>query len=222
MFASGGLAILGHALGGPLEVVATAASTIAVLACVATPTLTRRLARFPTQKTTNDGSADDPFTVGPAASVAQMPSAEQVWARVRAIALGRAGVLAGLAGVVVLGSVALLRIRTDLSAFVFALACAGVLALRSRKGRIWPERAALGAPAVVLTVIACVLAQDGATPLRFAGIAVLVTLAILAGFTVVRHPRLSTVAAYLEYIAVAAVVPLALWPLGVFERLGRG
>jgi hypothetical protein len=31
---------------------------------------------------------------------------------------------------------------------------------------------------------------------------------------------MSIATAYLEYVTVAAVVPLALWPLGVYERLG--
>jgi hypothetical protein len=32
--------------------------------------------------------------------------------------------------------------------------------------------------------------------------------------------RWRPVAGYLEYVAVAAVIPLALWPLGLYERLG--
>jgi type VII secretion integral membrane protein EccD len=224
MFAVGGLAILGHALGGRLEVVATVATTIAALGCAAVPALTVNLARFPTAKAKSDASVDDPFTSAEAAhSAAEMPSAEQVWARVRVVELGRAGLLAGLAAVVVLGSAALLGTRTELPAFVFAIACAAVLALRSRKGRTWPERAALAVPALVLTVIACVLAQDGAMPLRFAGVGILGTVAILAtlaGLVVARRRWMSTTAAYLEYVTVAALVPLALWPLGVYERLG--
>jgi hypothetical protein len=134
-------------------------------------------------------------------------------------------VLAGLAVVVVLGSAALLDARTELSAFVFAIACAAVLALRSRKGPTWAERACLAVPALALTVIACVLAQDGALPLRFAGVGVLITVAVLAtltGLVVVRRRWMSTTAAYLEYVTVAALVPLAPWPLGVFDRLGLG
>jgi hypothetical protein len=142
---------------------------------------------------------------------------------VHAIELGRAGVLAGLAVVVVFGAVALLDARTELSAFVFAITSAAVLALLSRNKETWPERAALAAPALVLTVTACVFSQGGAMPVRLAGIAVLVTIAILAtlaGLVVVRRPWLSTTAAYLEYVTVAALMPLALWPLGVYERLG--
>jgi hypothetical protein len=45
-------------------------------------------------------------------------------------------------------------------------------------------------------------------------------LAISAGL-VVSHGRWVSIAlAYLEYVTVAALVPLALWPLGVYDRLG--
>jgi hypothetical protein len=44
-------------------------------------------------------------------------------------------------------------------------------------------------------------------------------LGIVAGL--VKHGRrTSTSLAYLEYVTVAAIVPLALWPLGVYDRLG--
>jgi hypothetical protein len=156
-------------------------------------------------------------------SAAAIPSAEQVWDRVRAAELARAGLLTGLAVVVVGGAAALVSVRTELSAFSFALVCAAVLALRSRKAPTWFERGATAVPAVALLLIACVQAQSGATPLRYAGVGVLAAaavLAVLAGFVVSRGKRVSTVVAYLDYLAVAALVPLALWPLGVYDRLG--
>jgi hypothetical protein len=152
-----------------------------------------------------------------------MPTAEQVWARVRAAQLTRAGLLAGLAVVVVVSAAVLLSTRTTFSTFIFALACAAVLGLRSRRAPAWHERAALAVPAVGLTLIACALSQSGAEPLRLAGVGLLVAvaaLAILAGLVVRRSRWASTSAAYLEYVAVAALVPLALWPLGVYDRLG--
>jgi type VII secretion integral membrane protein EccD len=224
VFAFGGLALLSRALGAEVEVVAAVATTIAALGCLAVPTLTARLARFPTPKARTGRSVDDPFTQGePASSGAEMPSAEQVWARVRAVELTRAGLLAGLAGVVVVGAAVLLHARTELSAFIFALACAGVLVLRSRRAPTWPERAALAVPALVLILIACVLAQSGPAPLRLVGVCVLVVVAALAtfaGLNLSRRQWMSTAAAYLDYAAVAALVPLALWPLGVYDRLG--
>jgi type VII secretion integral membrane protein EccD len=224
VFAVGGVAVTGHALGGRQDVVAVVATTIATLGCVAMPNLTARLARTPAPRAKKARSADDPFTSPQVAdSSAAMPSAEEVWARARALQLTRSGLLAGFGVVVVAGAAVLLHTRTELSAFVFALACASVLALRSRGAPTWPERAAAGVPAVALTMVACALAQSGATPLRLAGVGVLMAiaaLATLAGLALGYRRWLSTAAAYLEYAMVAALVPLALWPIGVYDRLG--
>jgi type VII secretion integral membrane protein EccD len=224
VLAVGGLAALGRALGGRLDVVAAVATTIALLGCLAVPTLTARLARYPTPKPQKGRSANDPFKLAQATnSGGSMPSAEQVWARVRAVELTRAGVLAGLAMVVVAGAAVLVRSRTELSTFIFALACATVLALRSRRASTWPGRAALAVPAVALTLVVCVLAQSGATPLRLAGMGVLMAVAVpatLGGLVVGRGRWISTAAAYLEYVTVAAIAPLALWTLDVYDRLG--
>lgn len=224
-FAFGGVALLGHALGAAVDVVATVATAVAALCCVAIPTLTARLARSPAPKAQKDSGADNPFASPDAVNFATaMPSAEQVWARVRAVQLTRAGLLAGLAVVVVVGATVLLRTRTELSTLIFALACAAVLALRSRQARTWAERAALAVPAGALTLSACALSQSGAAPLRLAGVGVLVAiavLAILAGLGGRRRGRwVSTAWAYLEYVVVAALVPLAFWPLGIYDRLG--
>jgi branched-subunit amino acid permease len=78
-------------------------------------------------------------------------------------------------------------------------------------------------PAIALVLIACVQSQSGAASLRLAGVGVLVALAALAalaGLVVSRGRWMSTAAQYLEYVTVAALVPLALWPLGVYDRLG--
>jgi type VII secretion integral membrane protein EccD len=224
VFAFGAVAQLGRALGLGIEGVATVATAVAALGCVAMPTLTARLARLPTPEVQKDRGVDDPFSTPDAvSSAAAMPSAEQVWARVRTIQLTRAGILAGLAVVVLVGAAELLSTRTELSAFIFALACAAVLALRGRRVRTWPERAALAVPAGALTLTACVLSQAGAAPLRLAGVGLLaavVVLAVLAGLVASRDRRVPTATAYLEYVTVAALVPLALWPLGVYDRLG--
>jgi type VII secretion integral membrane protein EccD len=224
VFASAGMAVLGHAVGGRVDFVAAVATTIAALGCLAIPKLTARLARLRPPAPQKDRSVDDPFALAEAASSgAEMPSAEQVWARVRAVELVRAGLLAGLACVVVIGAVVLLSTRTELSAFIFALATAGVLVLRGRGAPTWPERAALAVPAVALVLIACVLSQSGASSLRLTGVGVLVAVAVLAtlaGLLVSRGRWMSTAAAYLEYVTVAALVPLALWPLGIYDRLG--
>ncbi len=166
VFAVGGLAVGGRALGGRLEVVAAVATTVAVLGCVAVPTLTARLARYPTPKPQKDSSGDDPFTTAEATSPgAAMPSAEQVWARVRSAELARSGLLAGLAvvgggrcGGTVSDSNRAGRFR--LCAGVYGRACAA----QPSGSTSWPERAALAVPAVALT-----LTRVRAGPIRRAG-----------------------------------------------------
>lgn len=224
VFAFGGAALLSGALGGHVEVVASVTATAAALSCLAIPTLTRRWARFPASTLDEQPRGDDPFAQSEVrSSAAAIPGAEQVWDRVRAVELTQAGLLTGLAVVVVAGAAVLLSVRTELSAFGFALICAAVLALRSRKASTWFERGATAVPAVALTLVGCVQAQSGSAALRFAGVSVLAALAVLAvlaGFVVSRGKRVSTAVAYLDYLTVAALVPLALWPLGVYDRLG--
>jgi hypothetical protein len=75
-------------------------------------------------------------------------------------------------------------------------------------------------------VIACLQVQSGAAPLPLVGAGVLAAVAVaasVAGLIVAggRHLRwVSTAAAYLDYVTVAALLPLAFWPLGVYDRLG--
>ncbi|HJQ58940.1 MAG TPA: type VII secretion integral membrane protein EccD [Vineibacter sp.] len=230
VFAFAGLSLLSRMLGGPIEVVAAVTTTIAVLGCLVLPTLTTRLTRLPAADSSaaqSDHPFDSPFTSASATSSgAAMPSAEEVWARVRSAALTRAGLQSGLAAVVVVGATVLLRTRTELSAFTFALVCAAVIALRSRRASTWMERAALAGPATALILVACVQSQAGPPQLQMTGVGVLVAVAALASYAGVvasqgrGGPRVSTAAAYADYIAVASLVPLALWPLGVYDRLG--
>ncbi|MGV0742986.1 type VII secretion integral membrane protein EccD [Mycolicibacterium sp. XJ870] len=223
----GVLAFSGRALGGRVDVVATVAATAAVLACLAVPVLTAGLDQFPSPTVRSSAARkDDPFSAAEAEPLSPMPSAEQVWARVHSAVLTRVGLLAGSGLVVLVGAAVLARVDSGWPAFAFALACAAVLALRSRRASTWPERAALAVPGLALVLTTCMQAQSGVRPLQFAGVGVLAVLAaaaVLTGVfcTVSRRPdRVRTVASYLEYVAVAAVIPLALWPLGVYERLG--
>ena len=221
--AFGGAALLTGVLGVPVVVVTSVTTIVAALSCLAIPGLTRRLARFPTSTPDHERRADDPFLPsGEIGSAASIPSAEQVSDRVRAAELARAGLLTGAAVVVVAGAAVLLNARTELSAFSFALACAAVLALRSRRAPTWPERFALAAPAVALVLIACSLAQSGDEPLRLTGLGVLVGVAVLTTLAglVGRDRWMSAAAAYLDDAFVAALVPLALWSLGIYDRLG--
>jgi hypothetical protein len=196
------------------------------LGCLVVPVLTARLGQFPVPSLRAGAAREqDPFTASMAESepLAPMPSAEQVWARVRSAVLTRSGLLAGLAVVVMIGTAVLSRVDTGWQAFAFALVCAAVLALRASRASAWPERAALAVPALALVLTTCVAAQSGVRPLQFAGLGVLAALAVagvLAGAGSRWLGRTRTVAGYLEYVAVAAVLPLALWALGVYERLG--
>jgi type VII secretion integral membrane protein EccD len=223
----GAFAFLGLALGGRVDVLATVAAAVAVLGCLAVPVLTARLGQFPVP-TVHSGAVHkhDPFAASVAETepVAPMPSAEQVWARVHSAVLTRAGLLAGLAVVVLVGAAVLTRVDSGWAAFAFALVCAAVLALRTRRASAWPERAALAVPALALVFTTCLQAQSGVRPLQLGGLGVLATLAVAgvwAGVAGTGHRlgRARTAAVHLEYVAVAAVLPLASWALGVYERL---
>jgi ESX secretion system protein EccD len=233
VFAFGGLAFLGRAVGQEIGMLATVATTIAALGCLAVPALTARLGRFPTptvepEAVQRDHTLEDPFTSTAAetSSGAAMPSAERVWALVHSAALVRAGMLTGLAAVVAVGATVLMRTSPGWPALTFALLCSAVLALRSRWAATAAERAALAVPAIALVVIACVQAQSGPAPLPLAGAGVLAAAAVVAsvaGLIVTggRRPRwVSTAAAYLDYVTVAALLPLAFWPLGLYDRFG--
>jgi type VII secretion integral membrane protein EccD len=233
MFAAGGLVFLGRALGGGTGLLATVTTTVAALGCLAVPTVTARLGRFPTSTAEPSNAMrhhtlEDPFTATAAetGSVAAMPSAEQVWARVRSAAMVRAGLLTGLATGVAVGAVVLMHTSPGWPALTFAMTCAAVLVLRSRWAATGAERAALAVPGTALVVIACVAAQSGPSSLRLAGAGVLGAIAVAASVTALvapggRHRRwVSTAVRYLDYVTVAALLPLALWPLGVYDRLG--
>ncbi|MGV9800135.1 type VII secretion integral membrane protein EccD [Mycobacterium sp. NPDC003449] len=227
LFGFGVAAFGGRALGGRVDMLAVAVAAAAVLGCLIVPMLTARLDHYPVTVARRGAKPEqDPFTAPEAEPVAPMPSAEQVWARVHSAVLTRSGLLAGLATAVLVGSVVLIGVDPGWAAFAFAMVCAAVLALRCRRADTWPERAALAAPALVLVLTACVRAQSAARPLQYAGVAVLAVLVVagvLAGVLTAggaRPGRLRSAAAYLEYLAAAALLPLALWPIGLYERMG--
>lgn len=233
----GGVGVLAHAVGLRVDAVCVAVAVLAALICLVIPRLTTRLDRFetptvksdverdeyafenPFEQTSTKGSPDDD-------SGTAMPTAETVWAKVHAAALTRSALLAGLAGSVTAAVTVLLRDTVvGWSALTFALACAAVLGLRSRIPDTWVERIALAVPAVALLVITCAFAQDGPEPISVAAVGVLIAVAVaaaLAGLTGAEggSHRVTTLLSYLEYLAVASLLPLALWVLGVYERLG--
>ncbi|ODR21843.1 type VII secretion integral membrane protein EccD [Mycolicibacterium porcinum] len=209
-----------RALGVPALAVATVTAVVAVFACLAVPVLTAKLDQYPVASVVAS-RGDDPFTASVAAVKpgTPMPSAEQVWDRVHAAVLTRSGLLAGAAATALVGAAVVMRLDTGWAAFAFAVGCGAVLALNSRRAATWPERAGLAVPAGALVLAVCVQAQTGAWPLQLTGVVVLAALAV-GGVAAPYLRRIRSAAGYLEYLAVAAVIPLALWPLGLYERLG--
>jgi hypothetical protein len=101
-----------------------------------------------------------------------------------------------------------------------------VLALRSRGFDTSFERAALAVPAVTVLVTVCAAAQQGVRPMPVAALGVLLAVAIGAALTGLSRSnsgtphRMATLLSYLEYVAVGSLIPLALWVVGVYQRLG--
>nr|WP_090278889.1 type VII secretion integral membrane protein EccD [Mycolicibacterium komanii]CRL74554.1 transmembrane protein [Mycolicibacterium komanii] len=219
-----GLAV---AVGAGPDVVAVVVATSATLLCLAVPRLTAKWNRVPVDTNsaedrtyefgTDAGDRVDPGTA--------MPSAEQVWTLVRSATMNRAGLLTGLGVVVAVSGATLMQIRTAWPTAGFAVVCAAVLALLSRRRRHALERFALAVPAVALVLFVCVRAQTGDLRLALVGLVVLALTglgAVVAGLTLTGRRRfvwIGAAAAYAEYVAICALLPMALWPLGVYERL---
>jgi hypothetical protein len=105
-------------------------------------------------------------------------------------------------------------------------ACATTLGLYARRPSTTVERLALGIPAVSLIAVSCVLAQHGKQPIPMVALVVLLaaTIAFAAIGTAHRASqpgtRWQTLLAYMTYLSTAALIPLALWVVGVYGRLG--
>ncbi|WP_242657266.1 type VII secretion integral membrane protein EccD [Mycobacterium talmoniae] len=235
----GGVAVLSHAVGLRVDVVCVTLAVTATLTCLVIPRLTARLDRFETPTVNADADRDEyafenPFESPASAkpsrdddSGAAMPTAEAVWAKVHSAALTRSALLTGLAATAAAANAVLLRDAGVVrwAAFAFALTCSAVLGLRSRVPDTWVERAGLAVPAVVLVAITCAIAQNGLAPIPVVALGVVLAIAVgavVAGLSASggRLQRPATLLAYLEYVGVAALLPLALWVVGVYERLG--
>lgn len=235
----GGVAVLAHALGLRGDAVCVAVAVLATLTCLVIPRLTTRLDRFETPTVESDVARDEyafenPFESPPSAkdvtdedSGAAMPTAETVWAKVHGATLTRSALLGGLAASATTAVAVLLRgavIGWPTLAFPFA--CAAVLGLHSRTPDSWIERVAVAIPAVALLVITCAMAQSGHAPIPVTAVGALMAVTVaaaLAGLAGAEggSSRLTALLSYLQYVAVASLLPLALWVLGIYERLGR-
>jgi type VII secretion integral membrane protein EccD len=239
-FAGGGLAMISHALGVPVITMGVGLAVAGALGCLTVGRMTVRLRRPQPPTVEADIDRDGPMFKNPFAprtatetatetqSAAAMPTAEQVWARVRSATLTRSALFVGLAASVVCGATTALRASPPVqwSEWCFALVCAILLGLRARLPSTVLERVSLGVPALGLAVIACASAQQGLFSIHWAGFVTLLVIAVAAvaaglGVAGVRlERRLATAANYLEYAAFTALIPVALWADGTLVRLG--
>jgi hypothetical protein len=155
-------------------------------------------------------------------------AAEDVWDNLRSTTLTRTGVYAGLAINAGVGaSIVLLSSHpARWSGLAFAAVWAAMLGLCTQRPDTAEERAALGIPAVVLAAVTCARAQKGGPPMPLAAFSALLTATVVfaaigAHARAGRPPdRMRTLLAYSSYLATAALIPLALWVAGAYERLG--
>jgi type VII secretion integral membrane protein EccD len=257
-FIGGGLAMLGHALGGSARAVGVVVAVVAALTCLAVSRLTGRLARVePSAQSEPDDDAsmfESPFAPQEAASTATtgsgmqdssglpgltgpsdlsgatMPTAEAVWAQVRLAAITGSALYAGL-GITVFCAVTVV-LRADShphwAGLAFAGVCAATLGVYARLvGTTW-ERVSLAVPAVALVVAGCMSAQSGTTAMAWSGFGALLVVAMTASAIGLRvaggHPpqRWTAILSYLQYAAFAALIPVALWVLGIYAQLEIG
>jgi type VII secretion integral membrane protein EccD len=235
-----GVAMVGRALAVRADIVFVTSAGLAILGCLVVRRLTARLGRFETptvavETNREDWDFENPFE--PSASTKKrdddsataMPTAEAVWTRAKSAAITRAALLTGLAVAAAVFVTMLLRSSggvIDWSVFAFALACASVLALRSRTFDTSLECAGLAVPALTILLTVCAAAQQGVRPMPVAALGALLVVAIGAALTGLSRSgrptphRLATLLSYLEYVAVGSLIPLALWVVGVYQRLG--
>jgi type VII secretion integral membrane protein EccD len=243
-FAASELAMLGHALGVSARIVGVLLAVSAVLACLAVSRLTGRLARvepstsapdpdreavifanpFPPPSTGSGGSGGQDSSTP---SFGAMPTGEAVWAHVRSAAVTGSALYAGLGITVFCAVTTVLRVESQgyWAALTFAGVCAAALALYARVPGTAAEQVSLGVPAAALVVAACVSAQNGTPQVAWSGFGTLLAVAVVASVTGLRAAggnvprRWATAWAYLQYVAFAGLIPVALWALGIYAQL---
>lgn len=207
-----GLALVTHTAGIQADLVGVGLALIATLGCRAVPAPAALFAR---RAPRHSGKHTDHVNGLPV---------EDLWARVRSDDLTRAAFRAGLAVSAGLGALAVLTSRGPVQwpTLAFAMGCAATLGLYAREPVTAVERAALAVPAAALALVSCVLAQDGGQALRLVafGLLVATTVAFAVAGTARLGGRLATAAAYSAYLTTAALIPLALWVVGAYARLG--
>jgi type VII secretion integral membrane protein EccD len=212
----GAIAFGVHAAGVRADIVGAGTAVLATLSCLLVPRLTARMARF------------EPPADGEPVVTAESPAGEGVWARVQSATLTRAALYSGLAATAGVGAATILTAphRIALSGLAFCVVCAATLGLFTQRPGSAMERTALVVPAVALLVFSCARAQDGSGPVGLLGFGAL--LLATFGFAVIgitarpgRPPaRVRSLLASLTYLSAAALIPMALWVIGVYPRLG--
>ncbi|OKH85580.1 hypothetical protein EB75_19615 [Mycobacterium sp. ST-F2] len=237
-FTLGGLALVLHQVGVRADLVGAGLAVVGVLACLTVPWLTAPMGRFTPPRHRDEPEPEPPMFENPFSQpsvpaatdepASSTPTAEGVWDRVRSAQLTRAALYTGFGVAATVGGSVVLSAQKPphWSGLVFALMCVAALALYTRRPTTAVERASLVVPAVALCGYACWAAQDGAQPLPLVAFSVVLLAAVGAAVVGMRvsdggpSGRTRTALAYVDYLATAALVPIALWVAGVYSRLG--
>jgi type VII secretion integral membrane protein EccD len=212
-----GLALAAYSAGAPAYLVGAELAMIATLGCLAVPKVAFLLNR-----------AEQPAPEIKATDSAIPSGAEGLWARVRSETLTRSALYTGLAVSADLGVLAVLTSPGALrwSSLTFALSCAAALGIYALRPVTTEERAGLAIPAAALAVLSCALAQRANQPMALAGFGVLLTttlgLSVIGAITPTGRlgPRPRVALAYLAYLITASLIPLGMWVVGLYGRLG--
>ncbi len=233
LFGLSAVALVVHAVGVRADVVGAGMAVLATSACLAVPRFTARTALDQVERDDDQTPVDNRGASSPTADATPVPTTEAsagdgVWDRVRAATLTRSALYTGLAATAGTGASVILLAphRVQLSGLAFSVACAAALGLYTQRPVTAVERAAMAVPAVVLLVFGCARAQYGGEPAQSVGFGLLLmaTVVIAVVGTTARAGRapagIRRMLAYLTYLSTAALIPLALWVLGAYPRLG--
>lgn len=240
-FGLSGLALLIHQLGIRTDFVGSGLAVVGTLACLTVPRLTARLDRFkppqaPDEPDREDTMFENPFDPPPRAAVDadteqrsdSTPTAEGVWDRVRSAMLTRSALYTGLGSAAAVGAAVVLRDQHPVhwSGLTFAVTCVVTLALYTRRPATPAERAPLALAALSLAAFTGFAAQNGSQPIPLVAFGLLLLSSLIFAVVAIgrnpdgRSPRRTAWPAYLEYLATAALIPLAIWVTGIYSRLG--
>ncbi|MCP9271566.1 type VII secretion integral membrane protein EccD [Mycolicibacterium arenosum] len=229
LLAAGLAGALGHAAGAGTSTVGAVTAVLGAFACSGTARLHRRRV----------SGTGDPGDTAPRLGAAfgeserithpdtGLPTAETVWADVRAAERTRSAVSAGLTATVACGATAVLYAApATWDRVSFAVLCATVLALTALTRRDRLQQAAFAVPAALIVMLATVRAQEGSTVMASAALVTLVVSAVAAAAGALAdagdatRARLRTAAAYLRYVTFAALIPVAVWVDGGLAVVG--